>query len=85
MKHSKLLFILDLFHKKCLNGWSNKPFKALIDTLRETLLEGDKLLKSSYEVKKLIHELGLGYEKIHVCPNNYTLFWKERVDDQICR
>ncbi|KAF2317176.1 hypothetical protein GH714_014831 [Hevea brasiliensis] len=58
-KHSKLSFILDLFHKKCLNGWSNKSFKDLLGTLRETLLNGEKLPKSCYEVKKLI-EWGKG-------------------------
>ncbi|XP_057992353.1 uncharacterized protein LOC110636261 [Hevea brasiliensis] len=40
-KHSKLSFILDLFHKKCLNGWSNKSFKDLLGTLRETLPNGE--------------------------------------------
>ncbi|XP_057989061.1 uncharacterized protein LOC131172125 [Hevea brasiliensis] len=83
-KHSKLSFILDLFHKKCLNGWSNKSFKDLLGTLRETLLNGEKLPKSSYEVKKLIGELGLGYDKIHACHNNCMLFLKQNVNDQIC-
>ena len=84
-KHSTLSFILKLFHKKCIDGWSNKSFTELLGTLKETLLEGDKLSKSSYyEVKNIILELGLGYEKIHVCPNSYMLFWKEHEHDDIC-
>ena len=62
-KHNTLSFILELFHKKCMNGWSNKSFTKLLDTLRETFLEGETLPKSSYEVKKIISELGLRYEK----------------------
>ena len=76
--HSKLSFILDLFHKKCMNGWSNKSFKDLLETLRMTFPGLGDLPRSSYEVKKLINELGLGYEKIHVCPNNCMLFWKDK-------
>ena len=41
--------------------------------------------KSSYEVKNIISELGLGYEKIHVCPNSCMLFWKECEHDDICK
>ena len=73
-KHNTLSFILELFHKKCMNGCSNKSFTELFGTLKETLSEGDKLPKSSYEVKKIILELGLGYEKIHVCPNSCMLY-----------
>ena len=46
--------------------------------------EGEKLPKSSYEVKKIISELGLGYKKIHVCSNSCILFWKEHEHDDIC-
>ena len=67
-----------------MNGWRNESFTELLGTLRETLPEGEKLPKSSYEVKKIISELGLGYEKIHVCPNSCILFWKEHEHDDIC-
>ncbi|CAN1279776.1 hypothetical protein LINPERPRIM_LOCUS17158 [Linum perenne] len=83
-KHSKLSFILQIFHMKCLNGWSNKSFQELLHLLRETLPEGDKLPRSSYEVKKIIDALGLGYKTIDVCPNNCMLFWKTDGDKQKC-
>ncbi|XP_055960387.1 uncharacterized protein LOC126664232 [Mercurialis annua] len=83
-KHSKLSFILDLYHKKCMGGWSNASFQGLLDELRSTFPEGENLPKSAYEVKKLISKLGLGYKKIDVCPNNCMLFWKEDVDKQRC-
>ena len=34
-KHSTLSFILELFHKKCMTGWSNKSFTELLGALRE--------------------------------------------------
>ena len=33
--------------------------------------------KGCYEAKKIITNLGLGYEKIHACPNDCMLYWKE--------
>ena len=68
-----------------MNGWSNKSFTKLLDTLRETFSEGEMLPKSSYEVKKIISELGLRCEKIHICPNSCMLFWKEHEHDDICK
>jgi len=32
--------------------------------------------KSYDEAKKMLRELGLGYESIHLCPNNCVLFTK---------
>ncbi|XP_071694981.1 uncharacterized protein [Rutidosis leptorrhynchoides] len=40
--------------------------------------------KSLYEVRKLIRELGLCYEKIDACPNYCMLYWKENKDKIIC-
>ncbi|CAN1125381.1 hypothetical protein LINPERPRIM_LOCUS31644 [Linum perenne] len=83
-KHSKLSFVLELYHKKCMNGLSNKAFNDILSTLRETLHEGDSLPKSSYEIKKLIRDLGLHYEKIDACENNCMLFWKNNKDEITC-
>lgn len=66
-----------------MGGWSNKSFEGFLDSLRETFLGGEKFPKSSYEVKKLISESSLGYWKVHVCPNNCMLFWKDRKDDSL--
>lgn len=42
------------------------------------------LLKDYYDVKKIIKDLGLDYEKIHVCPNDFMLFWKEHANNEVC-
>ncbi|MCI35799.1 hypothetical protein A2U01_0057020, partial [Trifolium medium] len=69
-KYSKLSFTVHLYHLKCLHGWSDKSFSMLVDLLRDALPEGNVLPKSYYETKKMISGLGLGYEKIHACPND---------------
>ena len=43
-----------------------------------------KLPKDHYEAKKIVWDLGLGYEKIHACPNDCILFWKENVNLEAC-
>ena len=43
-----------------------------------------KLPKDHYEAKKIVRDLGLGYEKIHACPNDCILFWKENVNLEAC-
>ncbi|CAI0396796.1 unnamed protein product [Linum tenue] len=83
-KHSKLSFILELYNKKCMYGWSDKSFEDLLTTMRETLPEGEKLPESSYEVRKLIDALGLDYQTIDACPNDCMLFWKEHIDEPRC-
>ncbi|RHN45055.1 hypothetical protein MtrunA17_Chr7g0226101 [Medicago truncatula] len=82
-KYSKLSFMVHLFHLKCLNGWSDKSFSMLLDLLRDALPEGNILPNSYYETK-MISGLGLGYEKIHACPNDCILYRDKYVNDQVC-
>ncbi|KAK9943496.1 hypothetical protein M0R45_009103 [Rubus argutus] len=39
--------------------------------------EGATVPESHYKAKKMLRELGLGYESIHACKNDCALFWKE--------
>lgn len=36
------------------------------------------------KARKVIRNLGLNYEKIHACPNDYMLFWKDNEKDENC-
>ncbi|XP_057789264.1 uncharacterized protein LOC131006122 [Salvia miltiorrhiza] len=75
-KFSKLSFIIRLLHLKYLGRLSNKVFDMLLQLLTEAFPNAmDGLPKSYYESEKLMKELGLGYEKIDVCPNDCTLYW----------
>jgi hypothetical protein len=67
-KHWKLLFMVKLYHSKCLCGKSDKAMTMILDLLRDTF-EMVRLLGSFYEMKKTITKLRLDYQKIHACPS----------------
>jgi len=52
--HSKLSAIVSLFRLKTKNGWSDKSFDDLLETLPEMLPEDNVLHTSLYEVKKFL-------------------------------
>ncbi|XP_030927396.1 uncharacterized protein LOC115953761 isoform X1 [Quercus lobata] len=43
-----------------------------------------KLSKDHYEAKKIVRDLSLDYEKIHACPNDCMLFWKQNINLEAC-
>ncbi|GMI85376.1 hypothetical protein HRI_002206900 [Hibiscus trionum] len=76
-KYSKLSFCIRLFHLKCLGGWTGNSFTQLLEFLGE-MFPFAKIPQSSKDMKKVIKDLGLGYEKIHSCPNDCMLYWGDR-------
>ncbi|XP_035837155.1 uncharacterized protein LOC118485043 [Helianthus annuus] len=83
-KYNKLSCVVHLYHLKCLNGWSNKSFNMLLEFLEDLLPEGNLLPKTTHQVKKIMANLGLRYEKIHSCPNGCMLFWDDKEKDEVC-
>ncbi|XP_071731001.1 uncharacterized protein [Rutidosis leptorrhynchoides] len=83
-KYSGLSFTLHLYHIKCIGGISDKAFGMLLELLRNTFPHLTSLPSSVNEAKKLTKDLGLGYEKIDVCPNDCMLYWGEREAQQSC-
>ena len=73
---SVLSFIVRLYHSKCLGKCNDQGFTMMLDTLREAFPDAC-IPKSLYEMKKIIRDLGLTYEKIDACPNDCMLYWKE--------
>ena len=83
-KYSNLSFTLHLYHIKCVGGISNKTFSMILELLRDAFPHLTALPSSANEAKKLTKDLGLGYEKIHACPNDCMLYWGDRVGQQSC-
>ena len=81
--YSKLSFVVHLFHMKCLNGMTGKAFTALLEFVAK-VFPNAAIPKSTYEAKKMIKDLGLGYEKIHACINDCMLFWGDKFDQESC-
>jgi hypothetical protein len=77
-QHSKLGAIVRLYSMKCMGGWSNTSFSMLLGFMNELMHPYVSLPKDTYEAKKYMRDLGLGYEKISACRKGCMLFWREK-------
>ncbi|PNX89151.1 hypothetical protein L195_g045268, partial [Trifolium pratense] len=82
-KFSTLSFTIRMYLLKCLYGWSNASFTALLELLKEAMPDLN-IPVSFNKTKSMIKDLGLDYKKIDACPNNCMLFWKEHEKDEQC-
>jgi hypothetical protein len=82
-KFSRFSFVVKLLHMKSLYRISNSTFSAIVKLLAEAFSECNTFPKSYNEPKNLLKELGLGYDSIHICFNNYVMFRKQyaKLDD----
>ncbi|GMY20189.1 hypothetical protein FCV25MIE_15428 [Fagus crenata] len=76
-KYSNLAFIVKLMHIKCINCWSKNSFNMLLELLKDAFPMCETLPTSNYGAKKIVGDLGLHYEKIDACENDYMLYYKE--------
>ncbi|XP_041004046.1 uncharacterized protein LOC121249404 [Juglans microcarpa x Juglans regia] len=82
-KFSKLSFIVKLLHIKCVGGWTVKSFDMVIKLLKAAFPDA-LFLDSYHEACRLERGLGFTYKKIHACPNDCVMFWKENADKDVC-
>ena len=61
---------------------SNKHFDMLLNLLKRSHPKEAFIPSTNNDAKKMLRELGLGYESIHACKNDCALFWKtnEKLD-----
>jgi hypothetical protein len=72
-------------HIKVINKWTDSSFDQLLELLKSTFPQGNRVHPGShYEAKKILKKISLGYESIHVCKNDWFLFWKENKLLQMC-
>jgi hypothetical protein len=75
-KHSKLSGTLHLYNLKCVGGLSDTMFSALLEFIIQLLPASDKtLLVNSYEAKKFLRDMRLGYKKILARRNDCMLLF----------
>ncbi|KAL5576570.1 hypothetical protein UlMin_018269 [Ulmus minor] len=85
MKFLALTFIVKLMNVKVLYKWSDRSFVALLKLLHEALPVGNRYPMTYYETRKLLCDVGLGYEHIDVCKHDCTFFYNEHKDDDVCQ
>ncbi|WVZ08611.1 hypothetical protein V8G54_021957 [Vigna mungo] len=75
---------LKLFSLKARNRWTHKSFTELLELLKDMLPENNTLPIRNYEAKKVLCPMGLEYQKIHACPNDFVLYIKEFASLKYC-
>ena len=75
---SKLSFIVEMYHLKCLYGITDVAVDALVKLIKRALPKDSALPNSFKKMQGIIKKLGLGYKRIDTCPNDCVLFWKEK-------
>jgi hypothetical protein len=84
-KHSKLSATVHMYNLKCVGGISNNIFSAILELMNQLMPPCDETLPgNTYEAKKFLSDMGLGYEKILECCNDCMLFWKGNKDLDSC-
>lgn len=79
-----LQFVISVMNMKVVNKWSNKSLNMLLEFMKKLLPSENIVPNSTYEVKKILRDLGMGYESIHACKNDCSLFWKETASLDAC-
>ncbi|KAL6219265.1 hypothetical protein ACLB2K_012471 [Fragaria x ananassa] len=67
----KLEFLVRLYDIKSSHSNSDGSFEETLDLLRDTFPKSTILPKNFHKTKKLIKDIGLSYENIDACPNDY--------------
>jgi hypothetical protein len=75
--HCKLSTIAHVFTIKSDHKLSEVDYDKIIDWARSILLEGNMLKENFYAAKSMMKPLGLGYQKIDICPNFCMLYYLE--------
>jgi hypothetical protein len=81
--YTRFSFVVKLLHIKSFYRINNVAFSAFLDLL-SSAFPNCSLPASYAKAKNVIRALGLGYESIHVCPNNCVLFRKELAKKDAC-
>jgi len=82
--HSKLFVVAQVFTIKSDHGLSEAEYDKIIEWARSFLLEGNRLKENFYAAKSIMKPLGLGYQKIDMCPNFCMLYYLENAEMTEC-
>ncbi|KAJ8639967.1 hypothetical protein MRB53_016661 [Persea americana] len=77
-KQTTLSAVATLLNIKADHNMSHECFESLLKAIKSMLPDGEKLPDNYYFCKKMVKKLGLGYQKIDACPNNYHPFRRNR-------
>jgi len=82
--HSKLSAVAQVFTIKSNHGLSEAGYDKIIQWARSIIPEGNRLKENFYAAKSMMKPLGLGYQKIDMCPNFCMLYYLENAEMTEC-
>ena len=82
--HSKLSAVAQVFTIKSDHRLSEAGYDKIIEWARSILPEGNRLKENFYAAKSMMKPLGLGYQKIDMCPNFCMLYYLENAELTEC-
>ena len=82
--HSRLSAVSQLLNLKSEFHISEICFDRLLLIIKSMLPQDEKLPENFYRAKKMVTDLGLGYEKIDACPNHCMLYYNEDKNKVSC-
>nr|GEY72885.1 hypothetical protein [Tanacetum cinerariifolium] len=82
---TSLDFLAKMSHAKVLGKIPNSGFNLILKVLQEAFPHGEgfKIPSSYNKMKKTYKKIGLGYESIHACINDYFLFWGSKENEKM--
>ncbi|CAH9117021.1 unnamed protein product [Cuscuta epithymum] len=84
-KLSQLSIVSRLLNIKSEFRLSEQCFDAICQLFKDALPEDNNMVDSFYDMKKLVHGLGLPVEKIDCCSSGCMLYWGENKDLTECK
>jgi hypothetical protein len=84
MNHNKLSAVAQVFTIKSDHELSEAGYNKIIEWARSILPEGNKLKENFYAAKSMMKPLGLGYQKINMCPNFCMLYYLKNTEMTEC-
>ncbi|XP_074323736.1 uncharacterized protein LOC141660647 [Apium graveolens] len=76
--------MVKLMNIKVLNKLTDKAFDDILKLLREILPDGNHCPENYQQTRKLLCEVGLGYEQIDVCQYDCVIFYGENANSLAC-
>ncbi|XP_040361753.1 uncharacterized protein LOC121049185 [Rosa chinensis] len=83
-EYTVLTFVVELLSCKVDNLWTNKSVERNLQIMRKMCPKPNNIPESYYACKKMLKDLGLGYENIHACKYDCVLFYKEHEGKDKC-
>ncbi|XP_074364848.1 uncharacterized protein LOC141705880 isoform X2 [Apium graveolens] len=79
-----LSVVVRLMNVKVLNKLTDKAFNDMLKCFKAMLPEGNNFPEDYYQTRKLLCDVGLGYEQIDVCQFDCALFYGENANALLC-